>query len=384
MIVKRVFQIIPLFAALAVAAAAQAPAPPAIYGVGMQAFADGLENLRIPVDEPYQDNRFIAETTSGISTVRLWMKAGSGYSGGSGGTIKVAIETDDGTANHYPSGTVLASATGSPGNTSTVGFLFTLSSNPTLTAGTIYHAVISNVDSSSSSNYISTDNMANSDSTAQPYYSLTAWTANVSNDGTSWSPKHDTCPIMSLTFTNGYQQGIGYVDSPSGSQLTTLTGSTQAGETFTVSGGNKVTTAVSFHLVKSGSPSAPLTVTLQQGSNTVVSGTIPASAFSTSGEQWGTFTFGSNITLVSGTSYTLSISCSSCSSGSAYQVHPIEKGNSYGYLDASVFPDGNYELNGSASSKYDAQFYFTTLGGATPPPSAQSPSAPTGLTAVVQ
>ena len=66
---------------------------------------------------------------------------------------------------------------------------------------------------------------------------------------------------------------------------------------------------------------------------------------------------------VGGTAYTLTLSCPTCTSGNAYQVHPIEKGTSYGYLDATVFPDGDYTKNGSGSSNYDAQFYFTTQSG---------------------
>jgi hypothetical protein len=337
-------------------------APPAtliIYGAGMQAFADGLENLRIPVDFPYQGNRFRAETTGSLQSVRLWMKAGSGYSGGNGGTIKLSVEPDDGSSGHFPSGTVLASTQAAVGNTSTVGFLFTFNSPASVVAGTLYHVVISNVDASPNTNYLSTNNMANNDDTRQPWYSLTDWGAESSGNGSSWSNKTDTCPIMAVTI-NGEQQGMGYVDSPSGSQLTTLSGSTEVGEVFTVSGSSKTVTAVSFHLSKAGSPPAPLTVTLQSGSTTVFTGTIPASAFSSTAEKWGTVTFPSALTLDVGTSYHLFVSCSSCTSGNAYQVHPILKGNTDGYSVASTFPDGNYERNGSADSDYDAQFYFAT------------------------
>ena len=86
---------------------------------------------------------------------------------------------------------------------------------------------------------------------------------------------------MSLTFSNGYQQGEGYVDSPSQSQLTTLTGTTTVGENFTVSGGNKVVTSINLHLVKAGSPPAALTVKLVHGATTDFTVSMPASQFST-------------------------------------------------------------------------------------------------------
>jgi hypothetical protein len=327
----------------------------------MQAFANGLENLRIPVDFRFQGNRFRAETTGALQSVRLWLKAGSGYSGGNGGTIQLNLESDDGSAGHFPTGTVLASTQAAPGNTSTVGFLFTFNSPANVVAGTLYHVVISNVDASPNSNYVSTNNMGNTDGSRQPWYSLTDWGAETSNNGSNWSAKDDTCPIMAVTI-NGQQQGMGYVESPSQSRLTTLSGSDEVGEIFTVSGSSKTVTAVSFHLAESGTPPAPLTVTLQSGSTTVA-GTIPASAFSNNIEKWGTVTFPSAITLDAGTTYHLSISCPLCTSGNAYQVHPIQKGNSDGYVVPSTFPDGNYETNGSVSSGNDAQFYFTISGG---------------------
>jgi len=360
-------------------AQAQAPAPPNIYGNGMQVFAQGLSNWRIGLDVQAQSNRFIAETTSGVSAVRVFIKAASGYSSGTGGITKICIETDDGTANHFPSGTALACGQAATGNTETAGFLFTMTSNPTLTAGTIYHAVWTNVDSSPTANYISSDGFLN-DGTAAPYYSLTAW-GQLNYNGNSWSTAYNTEPIMAVTYANGYQQGMGYMDSQ---PITTLSGGTQAGESFTVSGGDKVTSAVSFHMGMTGSPAGPLTVTLLRSGTTVVTGTIPSSSFSSGDQKWGTLNFGSNVTLTNGTAYTLQLSCPSCTSGGAYTVDPMNKGTSYGYQIASTFPDGNYEVNGNGTSNQDAQFYFTTVPGTNSPSSAQSPIPPTGLTAVVQ
>ena len=81
-----------------------------------------------PSNKPSQDNRFIAETSSNLSTVRLWLKAGVGIFRGNRRCIRLQIRTDDGTASHFPTNTVLATTSASPGNSSTVGFLFTFSS----------------------------------------------------------------------------------------------------------------------------------------------------------------------------------------------------------------------------------------------------------------
>lgn len=325
-----------------------------IYGNGMQAFPNGLENLRVGVDMSAQDNRFRAEQTGNIQSIILFIKAGSGYSGGSGGTINLSFQTDDGTANHFPSGTELASTSAATGNRSTVGFRFTFANPPAVVAGTLYHVVITNADSSPTSNYISIDNMANQDSSPQPYYSLTDWSANWKPGG-SWVAKPDTCPIMAIAYANG-MQGMGYVEAAAQSGLVILAGGAEVGENFTVSGGDKTVNAINVHIAKSGSP-APLTVTLQSGSTTLVTGTIPASSFTSLGS-WGTLTFPATV-LNNGSAYHLSISCSSCNSGNAYQAFPMGKGLSDGYQVASTFQDGNYESNGSVRSGWDMQFYFT-------------------------
>ena len=347
--------VLALALAFALSAFGQVPAPPNLYGNGMQVFDQGLSNWRIGFDIQAQSNRFIAETTSGVQSVRVFIKTGSGYSAGNGGVTTISIETDDGTVNHFPSGTVLVSKSIAI-NTEVPGELFTFPSNPTLTAGTIYHVVWTNTGGSPTSNYISSDGFFN-DGTASPYYSLTAW-GQLNENGSTWSTAFNTEPIMAVTFTNGHQQGMGYVDSQ---PTTQLTGSTQAGESFTVSGGNKVVNAIHVHMGMTGSPAASLTVTVKQGATTVFTGTIPSSSFSTSNQRWGVATISPNLTLANGTAYSLQLSCSGCSGGGSYFTDPMNKGTGNGYNVASTFPDGNYQVNGSSTGNQDAQFYFTTV-----------------------
>src|SRR5207237_608309 len=54
--------------------------------------------------------RFRAGQSANLTSIRVYFVTGhSGYSGGTGGKIEVTLQTDDGTTNHAPSGTILAS-----------------------------------------------------------------------------------------------------------------------------------------------------------------------------------------------------------------------------------------------------------------------------------
>src|SRR5712691_37262 len=80
------------------------------YGPGIG--GDSLNNNQISSIDV--DNRFRATTSSTLLSLiwyDIYTSADSGYSAGTGGTIEICIETDDGTANHLPSGTKLACVT---------------------------------------------------------------------------------------------------------------------------------------------------------------------------------------------------------------------------------------------------------------------------------
>jgi hypothetical protein len=375
MIVKKLLQFMILFTAAA-AMAQTAPAPPPIYGNGWQAFDEGLENLQIGPDAPAFAIRFIAEQNDKLKSVTLFLKGDPGYSAGSGGTIRVALETDDGTSNHFPSGTVLDSSSCSCGASSS-DHQFNFSGTAALTAGKTYHLVITNTDPSPLSNFISVNNMWNS-AGANPYYSFNAWVM-LWQQGGGWQLKTNSTPICAIKYVGGASQGMGYDDSPSGSELFNLQGSSRVGENFTVSGSNQVVSSVHFHIRQTGSP-GPLTVTLSSGSTVIEQGTIPASAVTSSNVYaYATYTFTQQRTLTKGTSYLIELSYSGASG--SYQTHPMIKGIKAGYDVPSVFHDGNYEINGNQNPDEDMKMYFTTTSG---PSTSQTPNAPTGLTATVQ
>jgi hypothetical protein len=374
MTVKKVLQFIILFTA-AVALAQTAPVPPPIYGNGWQAFEEGLENLRVGPDGPKFDIRFRAEQNDKVKSATIFIKTGSGYSGGNGGTLRLSLQTDDGSANHFPTGNEMDSSSFATQNQDSL-HEFPFSGSASLTAGTLYHIVVTNTDSSPNSNFVSMNNMWNS-AGANPYYSFTDW-AVLWMQSSTWSLKTNSTPICAIKYAGGTSQGNGYVDSPSISELFNIQGSNTVGENFTVSGSDKVVSSVHFHIRASGAP-GPLTVTLYSGSTVVERGTIPASAVTASTVYaYATYNFTQPRTLSKGSSYLIELS----SSGSgSYQTHPMIKGFRDGLDVPSEFHDGDYEVNGNQNPTEDMKMYFTTVGGTR---ASQPPPAPTGLTAVVQ
>ena len=158
-----------------------AGSPPTLTYYGPQINLDGLYNTWTGRGTNGRvDYRFRAKTSaSGYSfAVRIYLAfnhlstscgvySGS-YAGGTGGTLLIQLETDDGTSAHLPSGTVLASysvtnpiqcnnGTSYPNCTNSQR-LFTLSPTVNLTSGTLYHIVFTDTDPSPTCNWVSVDN----------------------------------------------------------------------------------------------------------------------------------------------------------------------------------------------------------------------------------
>lgn len=326
-------------------AAAAYAAPPGYYGpcVAM----DGLANLTIGPNGQISA-RFLCEHTGAIDRiVQMYQNSRAGYIGGTGGRIKWELRTDDGTASHLPSSSVLWTATDTNPEEAASGTViqwFNVSPAVSVIAGTLYHVVYTNVDPFPETNYISYDGIytAKNSSPVQPCYTdtnlMTLW------NGPSWLANLHITPSFNVHYTDGYTQGTGYIDSTAVSSPAT--------ETFTVSGGDKVATSVS-------AAGSGLMFTLQtSGGTTLAAGTGGASAY----PGWQTYLFPAPITLKNGQAYNLIVS------GSVYRA--VQKGNNYGMYTA--FPDGRYTGN----SAYDLEFYFTLSQAA-----AQVP-APTGLSVV--
>jgi hypothetical protein len=355
--------------------------------------SDGLANTVIGPGQIQGDYRFRSTHTGTLAAIHTYWQNGSGYGSGTGGTYRIDLETDDGTSNHFASGKVLATTNELQPNS-----LFlteTFSSPATITSGTLYHIVYTNIDGSPSINYTSLDMMwiQAGPTPSQPTIPDTDW-AHLYNSGTVSSPvwywRHGTSdgdfmPTLELLYGDGTIAGNGYMEVWIETSRKTISGSNQARETFTVSGGDKIVSSFSVRMRKDGG-NDPLSVTLKSGAgSTIESGNIPAGNFSSS-DAWVTYSFSTPRTLTNGSTYNIILSGAGTSS---YSIFPIREGASYNFDSPTFFSDGYAQVSinsgsswtnwpdesGNPSTQGDLQFYFTA---SQQPP----PAPPTGLTVI--
>ncbi|MDE1941074.1 MAG: hypothetical protein KGI66_03065, partial [Patescibacteria group bacterium] len=357
----------------------------AFYGSGIG--ADDLNNTTLGTYGGQMADYRFRSTHSGALSRIVWyqMIDVAGYAAGTNGRILVQVETDDGTAAHDPSGTVLASASLVPtSKDSTVSF----SPAPQLAAGTLYHVVYSNIDPDPSANYSSVNALYQpaEPSPVQPTVSDIDWAELSRTPTIGWYQRLGMTPILQLDFADGTVAGNAYRYIHA-QDIEPISGASMARERFTVSGSDRTVDAVSIRLARQ-SGNDPLTVRLESGSGALIEqGTIAASRFS-SAPGWATYSFTAPHTLAAGQTYDLVVSAPS---SSIYDIFTIQKGVGYSSADwspATDFPDGSAQYDGgsgwsgwpsagsSPDTESDLQFYFS-LGTVVSASSPQTPpSAP--------
>lgn len=359
----------------------------AVYGSAMN--GDDKGNLEIGTTwGGIIAHRFRASSSSAPSYLIWPCRTGTGgYSNGTGGSFRIGIQADDGTANHYPTGTFLTSTDVVPGNPgSTERYLRTdFTGAPSLTANQLYHVVFQNIDAAPNSNWVSVNCMYKTGSAyspRQPAFEDTDF--GVSWRGPAWTPNTSHHPHFDLTLADGTHEGNAYGTGPFDVDQR-ITGTTQmVRERFTVSGGDKTVTEV-YVRVSRLSGSGDLTIRLENDSGVLIeeqavagSG-IPIGAYRTmnsTGGEWVGYTFATPRTLTSGTTYRLRVSCAA---GSTYYARPIRWRTFHhtgtDYMRSRYFVDGTNATYGGAEFTtnsgsswtgfyaflpQDLQFYFVT------------------------
>lgn len=338
---------------------------------GSEINADALNNITIgPHVLSY---RFLSTHTGSVSAIHFYLivdGSHAGYNSGTGGTVKIQLETDDGSSAHQPSGTVLGTySIPQPQNPFPV---ISFSPEPKLEAGTLYHLVFSNTDPNPDENFVSVDNlwMQNPLNPMQPSASNENLATLLQDSANSWSVYDYNTPIYEIDFADGASFGQGYMEVWVGVPEP-ITGSQSVRETFTVSGGDRAVTKVSFRVALV-SGSGDLTVRLETADGSLIEqGTIPASAFPGSGNYgWATYTFSAMRTLQNGQGYNIDLEAPS---GTTYQAYPIRKGSAQSFQSTTFFPDGYAEFKSGDSwvgwtqwgvtnrTDSDLQFYFSVV-----------------------
>lgn len=372
--------------------------------------ADGLANTVIGNGTSQGDFRFRATHSGALAAVHtFFICKATGYGAGTGGSYRVDLESDDGTANHYASGNVLA--TTDENNPEALFTTQTFSSPASIVSGTLYHVVYTNKDPNPSANYCSLDMLywaSPASAIAQPTISDTDW-AHLYNVGTVSSPAWhwrsqatpgdggNYMPTLQLVYGDGTIYGNGYMEGWINTSRKTISGNDQARETITSVTGNQNVASVTIRL-RHDSGSDPLTVTLRNANGLIESGTIPASNFvsaGTAGDNWVTYKFSSPHTLQSGGAYQLVLSAPS---SSAYSMFPIRKGASHNFNAPAYFGDGYAQYSADSvtwndwpdesanpSVEGDMQFFFTLSNtSSSANANTNAPLPPTNVSAVVR
>jgi MYXO-CTERM domain-containing protein len=313
---------------------------------------------------------------------------GGGYSAGTGGNILYELRTDDGTNNHWPSTTVLAStlkvgamslgfypkiAFGSPGH---------------VEAGKIYHLVFTNQHSDPTNNFVSLNCMHNFAGLKSGVNmdvgisdeALAVLTKNTPGD-TVWEHNTQRTPIFNIFYADGSAFGQGYYSAISGWDAT-ITATDKVRQTFTVHGVSRTVSDVAIRVQRK---SGDLNVRLEKKDGTlveegVISGSTwtPDASFQGYEMGWVKFTFQSLHVLEHGQGYNLVLS----SANGSYLTYGLLKGTMYNWSSETDFFDGHaqysqnstswqdYNYGGNSTEQVDLQFYFTVTsnGGPVPPP----------------
>ena len=247
--------------------------------------------------ETMVSNRFQALVGGRLSSVRLYWQAGSGYAAGNGGTIRLSLYPDDGSAAHLPDmkGQPLATGTYQPRLApNDKRSLFTAipmsHAGRALEPGKLYHLVLQNIDPQPSQNFISSNNATTYPTTSRPnrWLNTEDWSTllarrplgskaafnwqNLTERGTTGNY---FSPILQLTMTDGRSQGVGdmeggHVDPK---LIYTVTAAKPIRERFTPSS-NKTITGLSF--TTAASVAGTLKWRILQGQTELATGTIQA------------------------------------------------------------------------------------------------------------
>jgi hypothetical protein len=369
-------------------------APGGFYGPGLR--ADSLANTPIGKGGIQVSCRFRADPGGPFQGARpflIWSFKRQGYHAGTGGTLRVELQTDDGTAEHRPSGQVLAGNVQRMALAPTSDTFYPLLSfdrAPVLKPGAFYHLVFSNRDPDPDNNFLSLNALfvkaRAGAASVQPGRQDSDWALLIrSKAQPAWTlrrtPGSDEgfTPILEIDYAGGRSQGVGYVEFWMGAPKP-IGGPAAVRETFTVSGPDRTVGAVAAR-VRRISGSAPLELRLEQADGKLLAAGTAAGpractpSASLGGCDWAAWTLPKPVTLASGRGYHLVLTASGAA---AFEAFPMRKGTDKGFRSATLFADGHAECSDGSGwtgweqwgkggrTDADLQFYFAVAASAAP------------------
>jgi hypothetical protein len=313
--------------------------------------ADTLANTRI--GGPYGTVlafRFRSQWTGVVRSVRVYVVVNSdgrdGYSGGTGGRLRVSLVADGGRPSHVPSGKALASAAvAAPSRDSWP--LVRFAKSPKVVAGRYYHVVFTNDDPDPRDNYVSVNALLSyghdepSPSVPDGLAVLLGGTRDGGATPSHWAtraeqPGQRYAPILDVAGGRpGQHLGLGYMEvwsanpKPIGGQaeVRQLLGRGPSG----------AITGAWLRVRRHDGASAPLQLSIGPAVGGVLAkASVPASSVPSDGDRWVHVRFAHPVR-APGRSLALTAAADAASS---YEAFPIRKGIEFGFDPRAVFDPG--------------------------------------------
>jgi len=334
-----------------------------LYGCAWN--ADDLDNLPLGTEVGRRVSyRFRAHGSGAVEAVWAYLIFhGPGYFDGDGGHVLVELSTDDGSADHLPSDTVLTSAlVTDPMLQWNRRFVFDAPAD--VVEGQLYHLVFSNPAPDPANDYVSLDGLhvAANVPDVQPVVSDTdlgtLYRRYTTDD---WELLYQVTPIFSLEFADGHAQGQCYIDVRDEFDFIHVGGDVAVREVFMVSDHDREVDTVMIRLQRSAGE-GDLNVRLKPvGGEELASMSVPAASVGT-GVDWVEVPLGAAHTLAAGTTYALELLAPE---GTTYTVPPLQDGIYYGLDCDNLFADGHFQARTDGSwgmiddrTDFEMQFYF--------------------------
>jgi hypothetical protein len=315
--------------------------------------ADSLANTRI--GGPYGTvlaYRFRSRWTGEIRALRFYVITNpggrTGYSGGTGGTLRIALAPDARGRRHVPARRSLAAATLDPSSDDEWP-LVRLRRPARVVAGRIYHVVFTNLDANPRRNYVSVNALLTqrhrgpAPEVPDDMAVLLSDSPNGGRTPGAWHsrsqrPGDRYVPILEVVGgRTGQNLGIGYmevwVNNPK-----PIGGGAKVRQLISPVAGTAVSGAW-LRVRRRGDATAPLELQIERaGGGVLAAGTVPARRVRRDAPGWVRVRFDRTVPLDGSEPFAL---VATASARSAYEAFAIRKGTEFGFDPGTVF-DGGY------------------------------------------
>lgn len=317
--------------------------PGTVGGVGTGVIADALANTQVGGPNGRRDRvvamRFRAGHTGRLQSIRpyvKWDRSRPGYSAGTGGRLRFTVQTDDGSAQHLPSGDVLGSATFQHPVGRSYFPRLALQPRPRLDAGELYHVVVANTAPRPRRNFASINALWLRRG-SQPVLDGD-WAFHYRD--ARWRQRPDHTPILALTYADGTADGVGYMEVWS-ENAKRIAGPRAVRVVFRVRDRAVEAAQVSVRAARVSGRRAML-VQLRSGGESLAVARVPAARFDGDRATWVSASFDDAVTLTSRVRYALVLRATG---RTRYEAYPLADGSvSYRFDPATTFSSGHAEF----------------------------------------